>query len=32
MNYENENDIVLEWIWADFKYTAKCATEKIYIG
>ena len=27
-NYENENDIVLEWIWADFKYTAKHAAEK----
>ena len=27
-NYENENDIVLEWIWADFKYTANHAGEK----
>ena len=27
-NYENENDIVLEWIWADFKYTANHAAGK----
>ena len=31
-NYENENDIVLEWMWADFKYTAKHAAEKKNIG